>query len=192
MRRKHKDNGGGQNVPRDGGDGMPRDGGDGMPHDRAADVYAGLREQILRLDPATAGMGRRPGGSVVWGALMEMGYPNGIATIVALADGTTSMYTSTGGGILGGGAHRAVATATHAFLESVADHLGELRPDPGEALPVPDQVIIRALTYTGHLSGQAPEDDLGNRRHSLAPVFYAGHEVITQLRLIDETRTARP
>src|SRR5216683_2144775 len=160
--------------------------------DRAADVYAGLREQILRLDPATAGMRRRPGGSVVWGALMEMGYPNGIATIVALADGTTSMYTSTGGGILGGGAHRAVATATHAFLESVADHLGELRPDPGEALPVPGQVIIRALTYTGHLSGQAPEDDLGNRRHSLAPVFYAGHEVITQLRLIDEARTARP
>jgi hypothetical protein len=174
MRWRHKDSKGGKSVPRD----------------RGADVYAGLREQILRLDPATAGMSQRPGGAIVWGALMEMGYPNGVATIVALADGTTSMYTSSGGGIIGGGGHRAVVTATHAFLESVADHLGELRPDPGEALPAPGQVIIRALTYLGRLSGQAPEDDLGNRRHSLAPVFYAGQEVITQLRLIDEARTA--
>jgi hypothetical protein len=75
------------------------------------------------------------------------------------------------------------------LLESVANHLGELRPDPGEALPALGQVIIRALTYSGR-SGQAPEDNLGNRRHSLAPVFYAGQEVITQLRLIDEARTA--
>src|ERR1035437_6926854 len=90
MRRKHKDSNGGKS----------------MPGDRGADVYAGLREQILRLDPATAGMSQRPGGPIVWGALMEMGYPNGVATIVALADGTTSMYTSTGGGIIGGGAHR--------------------------------------------------------------------------------------
>jgi hypothetical protein len=107
MRWRHKDSKGGKSVPRD----------------RGADVYAGLREQILRLDPATAGMIQRPGGAIVWGALMEMGYPSGVATMVALADGTTSMYTSSGGGIIGGGGHRAVATATHAFLESVADHL---------------------------------------------------------------------
>ena len=40
-------------------------GGKSGPQDRGTDVYAGLREQILRLDPATAGMSQRPGGPIV-------------------------------------------------------------------------------------------------------------------------------
>jgi hypothetical protein len=32
----------------------------------------------------------------------------------------------------------------------------------------------------------AEEDELGYNRHRLAPVFHAFHEVITQLRLLDE------
>jgi hypothetical protein len=32
-----------------------------------------------------------------------MAYPNGTATVFGLADCTTSMYTSTGGGVIGGG-----------------------------------------------------------------------------------------
>jgi hypothetical protein len=119
---------------------------------------------------------------------MEMGFPNGIATLVALADGTTSLYTSTGGGIIGGGFHQAVAAATHAFLNCVEEHITELRPDPDTALPASGLAIIRALTYTGRLSAEAPEDDLGHGRHQLSPVFHAGHQVITQLRMIDEAR----
>ena len=37
---------------------------------------------------------------------MDTGYPNGTATVVCLVDGTTSLYTSTGGGILGASARR--------------------------------------------------------------------------------------
>ena len=77
---------------------------------------------------------------------MEMGYRRGTVTLVALADGTTSLYTRAGGG------------------------------------------IIRALTYTGQTAGEATEDDLGQGRHPLSPVFHAGHRVITELRLIDEAR----
>ncbi len=73
-------------------------------------VYQGLRAQILGLDPATAGLQQGSVDRVVWGALMETGYPRGTATLVALADGTTSLYLSGGGGIIGGGSHEAVAT----------------------------------------------------------------------------------
>jgi hypothetical protein len=49
--------------------------------------------------------------ATVWGVLMEMGYPEGWATLVALSDGTGSLYLSSGGGIIGGGFHEKVKKA---------------------------------------------------------------------------------
>jgi hypothetical protein len=91
-------------------------------------VFQGLRRTILDLDPAESGLDRFTAGRTVWGALMEMGYPNGAATLVSLADGTTSLYTSTGGGTIGGGFHAQVAAATQSFLAAVEDHLSLLAP----------------------------------------------------------------
>jgi hypothetical protein len=152
------------------------------------EVYQGLRAQILNLDPATAGLPQGPEQRVVWGALIETGYPRGTATLVTLADGTTSLYLSTGGGIIGGGFHEAVATATRSLLTELERHLPVLRPDPDAALPAVGRVIIRALTYTGRMSAEASEDDLGHGRHQLSPAFHVAHRVITGLRLIDEAR----
>jgi hypothetical protein len=151
-------------------------------------VYQGLRTQILDLDPGTAGLPQGPGHRVLWGALMETGYLRGTATLVALADGTTSLYLSTGGGILGGGFHQSVADATRAFLAILEQHLPALHPDPDTALPAEGRVILRALTYAGRLTAEASEDELGYGRHQLSAVFHAGHRVITGLRLIEEAR----
>jgi hypothetical protein len=85
-------------------------------------VYQGLRAQILGLDPATAGLRQGSVDRVIWGALMETGYRRGTATLVALADGTTSLYLSGGGGIIGGGSHEAVATATKEYLAELEIH----------------------------------------------------------------------
>lgn len=52
----------------------------------------------------------------VWGILMETGYPQGIATLVSLADGTTSLYFSNGDGMIGGGQHANIAQASKAFV----------------------------------------------------------------------------
>jgi hypothetical protein len=79
-------------------------GADGRrPAASGEEVYQGLRTRILDLDPASAGLAQGPQHQVVWGALMETGYLRGTATLVTLADGTTSLYLSTGGGIIGGG-----------------------------------------------------------------------------------------
>jgi hypothetical protein len=143
---------------------------------------------VLELDPASAGLEPSNAHPNVWGALMETAYPNGVATLVGLADGTTSLYTSTGGGVIGGGEHQSVATETQAFLVELARHLDQLAPDEGDDLPAVGDVTIRALTYTGRLSIEAPQDELSSRNHPLARVFYAGHRIITALREIDEAR----
>ena len=122
----------------------------------------------------------------VWGAVMDMTYPNGTASLVALSDGTTSLYTSTGGGVVGGGAHADVVSATQGFLSSVEQHLGLFSIEEGTPLPDVGSVRIHALTLSGRLAAEAAEDDLGHDRHELSPLFHAGHRVITALRLIEE------
>lgn len=153
-------------------------------------VYDGLRQQILDLDPAAAGLAASPELPTVWGLLMETGYPGGVATLVALADGTTSLYLSTGGGVIGGGEHRQVAAATRRLLGIVERHLGQMPPSADTGLPAVGRVALRALTYQGRHGAEAAEDDLGYQRHPLWPVFHAAHDVITELRLIEESRMA--
>ncbi|MPZ79156.1 MAG: hypothetical protein GEV28_01645 [Actinophytocola sp.] len=152
-------------------------------------VFDGLRGQVLHLDPAADGMARTPSSSLVWGGMMETAHPNGTASLVCLRNGTTSLYTSTGGGIIGGGAHAAVVSANEAFLAELTAHATSMRPDTDESLPAEGRVVLRALTYDGPMIFEAAEDDLGYHRSVLSPVFHAAHEVITQLRLLDEHRS---
>jgi hypothetical protein len=119
---------------------------------------------------------------------METGYPHGAATLVCLADGTTSLYTSTGGGIIGGGEHEAVALANAALLAVLEEHLPEMAPSTAASLPAPGRTVIQALTYDGRRVFEAAEEELGEGRSTMSGVFYAAHDVITQLRLIDESR----
>jgi hypothetical protein len=145
-----------------------------------------LRGSLLALDPADVGIAPSADLPRVWGALMEMGTPDGAASLVMLADGTTSLYASTGGGVIGGGQHAPVAAASTAFLAELERHLDSFTPDSGDDLPDPGQVAFRALTYSGRRALVAREQDLGERRHPESPLFFAGHEVITQLRHAEE------
>ena len=150
-----------------------------------AEVYLGLRGQALniapaQLDPAAAG-------AAVLALLMETAYPEAVATLVGLADGTTSMYFSNGGGVIGAGAHPQVAAATREWLELAAESLAELEPAPEELpLPADGRTQFVAVTPAGRLAAIAVVDELGAGAHELSPLFYAGHEVITAIRLVED------
>ncbi len=153
---------------------------------RPDEVYLGLRRQILTLDPTTVGL--PTDSSAPWGCLMETGYPTGSATLVCLADGTTSLYTSTGGGVIGGGAHEAVVRENARLLAVLNDHLAEMSASTDLSLPQEGRTVIRALTAAGPRRYEAAEKELGEGRSVLSPVFHAAHAVITQLRLISGDR----
>jgi hypothetical protein len=147
-----------------------------------AEIYHGLRSQILHLDPMELGL--EPTGELpsIWAGMMEMDVDGDTATIVAVADGSTSMYLSTGGGVIGGGMHEPVAAANRRFLIALESELGALDSEVEPVLPAPDAVLFRALTYGGRRAAQAAELELSSLRHSLSPLYVAGHDVITALR----------
>jgi len=148
---------------------------------RQAEIYGELRQQILRLTPEQ--LGDRFSGAPILALLMETGYPEAVATLVGVVDGTSSLYFSNGGGFIGAGAHASVAEANERWLESGLTFLPELSAvtDP----PPPDEGMTQFVAVTpGGLRGAvAPEDDLGEDRHDLSPFFCAAQDVITQIRL---------
>ena len=141
-----------------------------------------LRGRILHADPNELGFWGSSGREV-WGAVMDMAFPGGVASLVSLEDGTTSLYTSTGGGVIGGGAHPPVVEATHAFLDAVAVYAPQFAPADSDEFPDVGHVRFHALSFEGRRGADADESELQARAHDLWPLYYSGHQVITALRL---------
>lgn len=152
-------------------------------------VYSGLRHQALSANRTEIGI-VPAAEALAWGALMETGYDSVTVTLFALSDGTTSFYFSNGGGVIGGQGHEAVRSANEAFLNQANHSLQHLKRCETFPIPEPAHTLFYVLTDSGILCGGALENDLGYGRHPLSPVFHAGHEVITQLRLISEATDA--
>jgi hypothetical protein len=112
---------------------------------------------------------------------METGFPEGVATLVALIDGTTSLYRAAAAGTIGGGDHPEVAAATRdssAWLRRL-DHLP---PDHDDALAGARPGRPARPDLRRPRSIDLHEDDLGNERHALSPAFLAGHVALGRLR----------
>jgi hypothetical protein len=111
------------------------------PKESPEDVVARLRAQILELDPAEAGLSPSPELSDVWAILMETGNPDSVASLVAVADGTVSLYFSNGGGVIGAGQHDAVLERLTVFFEAAEAHLSDFKR--ASATPLPDAGRVR-------------------------------------------------
>ena len=150
-----------------------------------AESAAGLRQMVLSLQPQELGVdpGTLPHG--VWGILLETGSERGAYTLVVLADGTTSLYFSTGGGIIGAGAHETVRSAAAVFLRVASRYASDARPSSAPPLPQAGDTAFHFLTADGLRSYLAREADLGEGRDYLSSLFHAGHAVISELRQLD-------
>lgn len=153
----------------------------------SSDVYLGLRRQALSTRRAKVGIPAPPPEAPAWGILMETGYRWGTATLFALSDGTTSLYLSSGGGIIGGHAHEGVRQANAALIRTANQYCQHLKLGESFPLPATEQTTFYVLTDSGVLTGGGLEEDLVSGRHLLSPLFHAGHEVIMQVRLISES-----
>ena len=157
----------------------------GRKHDAeqsAGAVYEGLRQQVLGLDAGQLGGGALADARIL-ALLLETGYAKAVATLVVVVDGTCSLYFSNGGGFLGAGANPAVAAASRRWLEIGHAFLPQLSTITHPPLPSVGMTQLIAVTPEGLRATAAPEEEFGEGRHSLSPLFYAGQDVITQIRL---------
>ena len=156
--------------------------------DKPADAPA-LRANLLRAKPADFGLAATPELPRVWGAMMEMRIGSADVSLVAVAEGSTSLYFSTGGGVIGGGEHESVRAANRKLLGVIE----KLFPAfVAREVPVPvlnGAVSFAVFTYDGLRAARDTEERLRDRKSPLWPAYYIGQEIITALRLVTEKST---
>jgi hypothetical protein len=157
-------------------------------HDGGPDVIAELRAMALGLDVDSI---RTPDGQPWHGAaiaMMEIGLAKGVASFLAIADGTVSMYTSVGGGVIGTGDHAAVRGAAERFRMVAADARGLLQSTTEFPLPSPGEVRFHVRTADAAWTGAASEQALRTGRQPLSELYAAGQDLITEIRLASSER----
>jgi hypothetical protein len=118
----------------------------------------------------------------VFAVLMETGYPEAVATLLAVADGTVSLYFSNGGGIIGGGEHEPIRKVSRELITLAQSCVPNSNLADSFPLPKPGYVRCYLVTDGGVHTFEAPEEDLGYERHPCSPLFHKGHELITAIR----------
>lgn len=149
------------------------------------EVYLGLRNIWFTTTPEQVGSKAEAGSKVPYAVVMDIGLGNGSVTIVSSIDGDGSMYTSTGGGIIGGINHETVRKASIKFVQVAKDYVGKAKLVTTYPLPSGDNVIFYLITPSGvYATEEADPNTLAKGGQELSPLFLAGNDVITELRLI--------
>src|SRR5207247_3546014 len=105
----------------------------GRGREEAAHASGVLRENILTRQFIAQFPPGKPGARRC--VLMDWNVGGSVATLVAFDDGTVSLYLSSGGGIIGAGAHANVARAAAPFREQARAILSKLSPPTTFPLP---------------------------------------------------------
>lgn len=144
--------------------------------------YETHRLDVLTRPPQAAGWTPTARLPDVCAAVVETGLPWGGSTLVALADGTAEIFTSTGkhwGGV--GPADVDVRAAVRGLLLVMQSRLAELEPTQDLAAPGAGYVCLRAVTGQGHRVAVAAERPLADGVHPLSTLHFAAQEVVHQL-----------
>jgi hypothetical protein len=142
-----------------------------------------LRALILSTTPDQVGVSPSDALPNVWGVLMEMWLEKTLVTLVSLADGTTSLYFSTGGGIIGAGGHAEVASASNAFIRQAEDLHRSLPEVDACSMPAVGNIAFHLLTFAAHRSIEVPDAEARGTDGVWYPLWVAGQRVLKQIRL---------
>lgn len=145
--------------------------------------YSLLRNSAFKIKREEAGIPAPPPDRPVWAVLMETGHPHVTETLALVIDGTSSVYVSDGGGVIGGHGHENVRKANAEFMQLANRDRHHFQATEANPIPAPGFTVFYARTDAGLLFyGDTQEAFM--RGHVLSELFQAGQEAITQLHII--------
>lgn len=151
-------------------------------------VIEEMRAMALNLKAEEVGLTQENFSEEVYGVIMETGLDGGSFTLLVIADGTTSLYFSNGGGIIGAGTHENVKEVSSVLLSGANHFRPQTKPVSHFPYPSNGEVNFYLIGRSGVTSYSAKEEDLGENRDPLSKLFHVSHMVISELRQIEELR----
>jgi hypothetical protein len=110
------------------------------------------------------------------------------ATIVSLSDGSSSLYTTSTFGIIGGGFHEKVKTAATHLIAASDKFFEEAKPTKHFPYPAQGKVRFYLVSFTGVREIETDLSAIESNQSKYASLFWLGQEVLTQLRLATEKK----
>ncbi|HYL15649.1 MAG TPA: hypothetical protein VEV41_21625 [Terriglobales bacterium] len=124
-----------------------------------------------------------------YAVLMDWGIDAGTATVAAFADGTASVYLSSGGGFLGGGqSHESIRNAAKKTIEIAGELQPLMQPTTTYPLPQRGQVTFYVRTDAGVFTASASADDMRSHRSPFYKLGDSAQTIITEYRLMQESK----
>jgi len=121
-------------------------------------------------------------------ALMDMSMGGGIATVASYVDGTTSMYLSGGGGVIGVGTHPQANAESRAFVAMTEAAIGSLTVTRDFNTLGPGQVRFLLRVGDDVYGAECAQSEIVRGEHPFHPLWVQGQRVLTLIRLISEER----
>ncbi len=156
-----------------------------------AEAFLRLRQEALETPAASLGLPGELKPNEPFGIVMEMGIPSSVVTLACFANGDARLYYKTGGGMVGGISHEKVRRAAQEFTGLARKAMARMSRVTTFPIPPEDRVRFYVLTPRGVFTIQTDREALGEPGNELAPLFYSGQEVVTQMRLVQEERDVR-
>ncbi|HSZ33161.1 MAG TPA: hypothetical protein VK772_07610, partial [Puia sp.] len=144
--------------------------------------YAGIRNMALQTTPGQMGLNPDADPSTVYGMVMDWPMSKGIITLVCFNTGDASMYTSTGGGMIGGVTQDAIKKTAVEFVHNAQDFLKLAVKIDTVELPDAGTLQFCFLTPSGIFIARESFSQIENDNSALLPLFVQANEVITALR----------
>ena len=155
------------------------------------DVYIGLRNLMLQGSRSKFGLGATSKPTEPWGVVMDWGMEKGTATVIAMSDGSASVYLSSGGGFIGGKDQEPIRQAAQRSVDTARSV--QLPPESTTDYPLPEQhgVFFYFLTDAGVFTLRTSEKDVQSPGHPLRQLGNAMQAVITEYRLWDSRKKSQ-
>ena len=148
-----------------------------------AAISAMLRNNVFNLKIEDIGLTREKS-PLVWGVMMELGYQDVVVSLVALADGSCSVYLSDGSGAVGCGLYSEVRQSAANMLTVAQRMLSQCQPTIVYPVPVESQARFYLLTGKGVYTTNASRHEMDEGAKEIAELYYAGHSVIGMIELL--------
>jgi len=140
-------------------------------------IYPKLRERALETRLSNLADG------AVHVVLMDWNVPNGTVTVMAAADGTASLYLSSGGGFIGGGQKfPEIREAALRAVEIAATMMPQFQPSESRDLPAAGTIYFYVTTNAGVRRAVAMEARLRTGDDPLGALGGAMQQIVTEYR----------
>ena len=157
----------------------------------AAEIYLGLRRQILDGDRNKFSLPEGSNPEDPWGVVMDWGVTNGTVTVMAWSDGSASLYYSSGGGHLGGAGQPTVNAAAKRTVSVAREFRSQMKHTDTFPLPRMGGVIYYLLTDQGVFTATSTEKEIVEGRDPFAKLANSAQDIITQFRLLQEQASGK-